>query len=117
MRVLFALISSLVISSCTSVDFDEIRYRANVNFTSKDGGVLDYVYARLKKNDGKVTMLVSAYENMEQSQSWEFEDCKFNANDDWHCTKNNVTIKMKNQKLVLTNTKSKDSDTFTPYSN
>lgn len=117
MRVLFVLILSLFLTSCTSVDFDEIRYRANVNFTAKDGGVLDYVYARLKKDHDKVTMLVSPYENMEQSQSWEFEDCNFNTNDDWLCTKDNVTIKMKNQKLVLTNTKSKDSDTFTPYTN
>jgi hypothetical protein len=110
----FLLLFSLHACVNTKENVNQITYRANVNHKSKDG-FLDYVYARIKRNDSKVVMNVSPFENLESALIWEFVDCKFTNSNDWFCNKDDVTVRMMNGNLILTNNVTKDSDIFKPF--
>lgn len=115
LRLLLASVLSLMLCERVSADVKEVAYRANVNFTSKSGGVLDFVYGRVKRVNNTITLQVSPYENMESSESLEFAKCNFASDKDWMCTQDNRSITMKDGIFVITNSSSKASDTFKPY--
>ena len=112
--IVFILFFTLHACVNTKQNINQITYRANVNHTSKNG-FLDYVYARIIRNDSKVVMNVSPFENLESALIWEFEDCKFTNSNDWFCNKDDVTLRMMNGNLILTNNVTKDSDIFKPF--
>lgn len=116
-RVLSTSVLTIALCACVNTDVKDVTYRASVNFTSKNGSFLDYVYAKLVRNNNTVTMHLSPHENMEHSESFVFENCAFSNSKEWACIQDTRSLKMSNDELVLMNTKTNQSDTFKPFAN